>query len=84
MTIKVPKYRVRISRNGSQAYRYFDTLDDALAYEHPQEYDPFGYPRKGKPRITIQENVNGVQNKYKNVDGLATIHIGGRKIQVRL
>lgn len=83
MTSKPSQYRVRISRNGGQSFRYFATLDEALAYEHPKECDPFGYPRK-QPRITIQENVDGKVNKYRNVEGLATITFRPGKVTVRL
>lgn len=77
-------YRVRISRRkGSCSYRYFDTLDEALAYEHPPESDPFGYPRR-KPRITIQANVDGILNKYQNVEGLATITFHRNRITVKI
>lgn len=77
-----PKYRVRIARNGGASFRYFDTLDEALSYDHPQEFDFFGLPRR-KPRITVQENVNGERNKYKKVDGLVSIRVGGGKVTVR-
>jgi len=77
------KYRVQIARRGGgKSWRYFDTLDDALAYEHPIEHDPFGYPRK-QPKITIQENVDGKLNKYKKVEGLVTIKFGNGKVELK-
>ncbi len=76
------KYRVQISRGGSKSYRYFDTLEQALSYEHPREVDPFGFARK-QPRITIQENFDGELNKYRKVEGLVSIKIERGKVTMK-